>query len=198
MNIGLKALCDDPLKLKEIIGKRDETIHQQQRRINQLEELVRLQKHRQFGASSEKSSDQGELFDEAEELLDTEENDAETELNSNTDIETSAATPQAKKSGRKPLPAELPRVRIEHDLAESDKTCQCGCQLTLVGEETSEQLDIVPAKLRVLVHARKKYACKACEEQIKLSPLPPQPIPKSMASPGLLRWFAVVSPRSDL
>lgn len=64
MNTRLKALSDDPFKPKEIIGqrdqiiaKRDQTINHQQHRINQLEEFFRLQKHRKFGASSEKSSD---------------------------------------------------------------------------------------------------------------------------------------------
>ncbi|MFW2439877.1 MAG: IS66 family transposase zinc-finger binding domain-containing protein, partial [Arenicellales bacterium] len=40
----------------------------------------------------------------------------------------------------------------------------------------SEQLDIVPAQIRVLQHVRPTYACKACEETIKTAALPPQPI----------------------
>ena len=37
-----------------------------------------------------------------------------------------------------------------------------------------------------VVHIRKKYACKACEETIQTARLPKQPIPQSIASPGLL------------
>ena len=206
MNTGLTALSDDLFKLKEIIsereeiiGKRDKTIHHQQHRINQLEEFIRLQNHRQFGASSEKSPDQGELFDEAEALIHTD--DSEEDLSdADTDIQAESITTQslAKKLGRKPLPAELPRLRIEHDLPEAGKVCDCGCQLTLIGEESSEQLDIIPAQVQVLVHVRKKYACKACEEGIKLSPLPPQPIPKSMASPGLLAHIATAKYQDGL
>lgn len=192
MNTGAKTLSDDPLKLKEII-------HHQQHRINQLEEFIRLQKHRQFGASSEKSPDQGELFDEAEELIQADE-DEEDQSDCDEEIHAESITTQSqpKKSGRKPLPAELPRLRIEHDLPESDKTCECGCQLTLIGEESSEQLDIIPAKIQVLVHVRKKYGCKQCEETIKLSLLPPQPIPKSMASPGLLAYIATAKYQDGL
>ena len=51
---------------------------------------------------------------------------------------------ERKKPGRKPLPPELPRVEILHDLAEDDKVCACGCALSRIGEEVSEQLDIVP------------------------------------------------------
>ena len=206
MNTGLTALSDDLFKLKEIIsereeiiGKRDKTIHHQQHRINQLEEFIRLQNHRQFGASSEKSPDQGELFDEAEALIHTD--DSEEDLSdADTDIQAESITTQslAKKLGRKPLPAELPRLRIEHDLPEAEKVCDCGCQLTLIGEESSEQLDIIPAQVQVLVHVRKKYGCKVCEEGIKLSPLPPQPIPKSMASPGLLAHIATAKYQDGL
>jgi transposase len=54
----------------------------------------------------------------------------------------------------------------------------------------SEQLDIVPAKIQVTRHIRKKYACD-CGKCIKTAPLPAQPIPKSMASPGLLAHITV-------
>jgi len=198
MNTGLTTLSNDPSKLQEIIGKRDKTIYHQEQRINQLEELIRLQKHRQFGASSEKSSDQGELFDEAEDLIYTDENEEEQSDESDIQAELTAAQTPTKKSGRKPLPAELPRLRIEHDLPESERTCTCGCQLIQIGEECSEQLDIIPAKIQVLVHVRKKYVCKQCEETIKLSPLPLQPIPKSMASPGLLAYIATAKYQDGL
>lgn len=87
---------------------------------------------------------------------------------------------------RKPLPADLPRVRVEHDLPDADKRCSCGCVRTEIGETTSEQLDIIPAQVRVLVNVRKKYACPVCEDGVVTAALPPQPISKSNASPGLL------------
>ncbi len=40
--------------------------------------------------------------------------------------------------------------------------------------------------MRVLVNVRKKYACLACGNGVETAPLPPQPIPKSNASPRLL------------
>jgi len=83
----------------------------------------------------------------------------------------------------------LPHVRIEHALADADKVCECGCALTHIGEDTSEQLDIIPATVQVLVHARLKYACKACESTVRAAALPAQPIPKSNASAGLLAYI---------
>ncbi len=97
-----------------------------------------------------------------------------------------------KKRGRKPLPDSLPRVEKVHDINDEDKVCSCGCELKRIGEETSEQLDIVPAKIRVIRHIRPKYACPACEgveddgPTVKIAPVPPQIIPKSIVSPGLL------------
>jgi len=59
-----------------------------------------------------------------------------------------------------------------------------------MSEVISEQLDIIPAKIQVIRHIRKQYACR-CGQCIKLAPLPAQPIPKSMASPGLLAHVTV-------
>lgn len=173
-------------QLQKALVEKDSALIEKDKRIALLEEYVRLHKLKRFGASSEKSPDQQELFNEAELSV------AAEPLLEETPVEQSATGPKktGKPAGRRPLPENLPRVRIEHDLPEAQKQCPCGCQRTLIGEETSEQLDIVPAQVRVLVHVRKKYACKACEEGVSTAALPPQPIPKSNASPGLLAYVA--------
>lgn len=97
-----------------------------------------------------------------------------------------------KKRGRKKLPADLPRVERIHDI--DDKTCGCGCELSQIGEEVSEQLDIIPAQVRVIRHIRPKYAYKNCEgvqddgPAVRIAPVHPQIIPKSIVSPGLLAY----------
>lgn len=174
----LPNLPDDPTQLKEIIL-------QLSMRVAALEEYIRLEKHRKFAARSEKSTPQYELFNEAELA------DAAEQVLAEQEAERSETPKSPRQPGRKPLPADLPRVRIEHDLSDEDKQCSCGCALTVIGEESSEQLDIVPAKIRVLVNVRKKYACKHCESTVKTAPLPAQPIPKSNASAGLLAHIAV-------
>jgi len=99
---------------------------------------------------------------------------------------------ERKKPGRKPLPPELPRLELVHDLPEADKVCACGCALSRIGEELSEQLDIVPARIQVLRHVRLKYACRRCEgvedegPTVRVAAMPPQIIPQSIISPGLL------------
>lgn len=170
----------------QVIAKQQQALLEQARRIAVLEESLRLHKLKKFGASSEKSPNQQEMFNEAELTAEAEDYLTESEAKAES---ADAKTPKAK-PGRKPLPTDLPRVRIEHDLSEEDKQCPCGCERTEIGETSSEQLDIIPAQVRVLVNVRKKYACPACENGVETAPLPPQPIPKSNASPGLLAHIA--------
>jgi transposase len=140
-----------------------------------------IARHKRFGASSEKSPDQAALFDEAEALIEIEE-PVESEAGP-------AALGKKRKPGRRPLPVELPREEVIHDLTEAEKVCGCcGGALHPIGEARSEQLEIIPARARVIVHVRPKYACRHCEDGIACAALPPQPIPKSIATPALLAW----------
>ena len=96
------------------------------------------------------------------------------------------------KGGKKPLPAEFPRVENIIDLPEEDKHCECGCMKTRIGEERSEQLEHIPASWQVKVNIRYKYACRNCEgtesagPTVSIAPVPAQIIPKSIATPSLL------------
>jgi transposase len=89
--------------------------------------------------------------------------------------------------GRAPLPALLPRRRVEHTVPEAECTCRaCGARLVKIGEELSEQLDYQPASLFVTEHVRFTYACRACEETVTTAALPAAPIDKGRPGPGLL------------
>ena len=107
------------------------------------------------------------------------------------------AAHRRRKKGRKPLPKDLPRVDIIHDLDEDEKQCACGVKLSRIGEDVCEKLDYVPARLRVERHVRYKYACKNCEgvdddgPTVRIAPAPVQLIPKSNATAGLLAHIAV-------
>ena len=60
------------------------------------------------------------------------------------------------------LPAHLPRYEVLIDVEQRDCPC-CGGALQAIGELRTEQLDIVPAQLRVRVTRRPRYACRACD-----------------------------------
>ena len=91
-----------------------------------------------------------------------------------------------KRNGHRNIPKNLPRIRIEHKLSELECPCGCGNKLHKIGEVVTEQLEIVPAKIYVNQHVRFKYAGCANEDKVITAPLPPQPIDKGFAGPGLL------------
>jgi transposase len=98
----------------------------------------------------------------------------------------------ARRNGRRKLPDDLPRIRVEHDLEDDERPCPCcGDPRKKIGEETSEQLEYEPAKVHVIEHVRMKYACPTCEGQVVTAPKPPQAIEKCLAGPGLLAQVAV-------
>ncbi len=73
---------------------------------------------------------------------------------------------------RKALPAHLERVETE--LSPDLGPCGCGaCQWDRIGEDVSERLDVVPARFRVLVTRRPRYACAACREAVRQAPARP-------------------------
>ena len=62
------------------------------------------------------------------------------------------------------------RPRIEEVIALDDNTCDCGCECHMIGEEVSERLDIIPARFRVIMTRRPKYAYRSCEAGITQAP----------------------------
>jgi transposase len=103
------------------------------------------------------------------------------------DATAAAAKPQRPGHGRKPLPADLPRQRIEHTLAEAQRLCPCcGEVCQKFGEDISEQLDYQPASLFVNQHVRCKYACPKCHDHVTAAAVPVAVIDKGLPGPGLL------------
>lgn len=172
-------------QLQQALAERDKSLLEREQLIESLRHQLNNALHHRFGRKSEKDHpNQLSLFDEIS-IPDNAEEVAHA------DSEITIATHQRKKPGRKPIPKDLPRVQQVHDLSEDEKICHCGCALIKIGDETTEQLDFIPAKVQVIQHVRYKYACKACEETIKTAKGPNHPIPKSIASPGLLAHVAV-------
>jgi transposase len=97
----------------------------------------------------------------------------------------------ARPTGRRPLPASLPRHRVEIDLPDADKICACGTAKTRIGETVCEKLDYVPASVRVIETVRPKYACPQCHDGVSVAPAPPQAVERSLATEGLLAHVVV-------
>lgn len=190
MNADLTCLSKD-----SSISKQDvvDLAIKYQEENHYLKERIRLLQNELFGRKSEKSDPvldrQLPIFEDV--------TDPVVEPSATQADTVTIAAHSRKKRGRKPLPDHLPRIQIVHDIDEEDKVCACGQRLSRIGEDTCEKLDYVPAKVRVALHIRPKYACKACEgveddgPTVKIAPAPSALIPKSMATGTLLAYIAV-------
>ena len=169
-------------KLQEIIESKDHL-------IAILKEQIKYLTGQRFSPKTEQTDKlQLELFviyEQIEKLIaDTAETDQEITVPSHT---------RTKKGGRTIPPEHLPRTRVEHDLSESEKQCNCGCTKQRCGEETSYQYDVIPAKFQVIENVRIKYSCTnpSCNEAPKTAKMdPPAPLPGTQASSGTIAWVA--------
>ena len=154
-------------------------------------QIARLKKQK-FGASSERIEREIEQLELALEHLEIAGAAAISAIAPDDDAELStneqAAMPSSPRR-RKPLVAEgTPRERIVLD--PGDDCPECGGTLRLIGEDVSEILELISAKLKVIETARLKKSCRRCERITQL-PAPSRPIPRSMVGPGLLAHVLV-------
>ncbi|WP_079202260.1 IS66 family transposase [Pseudomonas sp. CC6-YY-74] len=173
-----ETLPDDPVALKQLLRA---LVEEKDGQIERLREQSALLIQRLFARKSEQTVDpdspQLATFNEAENLA---------EPAPEVIVEEDVVAPLKRRGKRKPLPAELPRVEIVHELPEHELTCACGCRKQVIGEQTSEQLEIIPMQIRVIRHIRKTYACTGCESAPVTADKPAQLIEKSLASPSVL------------
>ena len=178
-------------------AERDEYLEQlklKDRKIDDLQHQVQSLLRRYYGRSSEKMDpDQRLLF---EDLIDKAIPEMPTD---DAGDEESPPTRRRKGHGRRRLPSNLPREKVIYDLPEKEKLCPCCGKLRhIIGKETYEQLDYIPAKVKVIEHIRLTYGCPQCEQsaspdgpQIVTANKPLQPIEKGLAAPGLLSYIIV-------
>jgi len=184
MPLVTKQLPDDPAQLKTLLLKERSANENLKQQIRSLLEALRLEKHRLYGKSSEKAPDQSELFNEADTCLD--EIDCVDDKAPAVELK---PTPKKERPTRKPLPSDLPRVRHVIELSEEERQCSCGCTLVEIGEDISEQVDIIPVQVQVTQYVRKKYACKNCDDTIKIAPKANVLLPKSIASGNTMAYI---------
>ena len=184
MSTDASTLPDDAATLKELASQQHATIVALRRELEQLKHYTAQLLRARYGPRGEKfDPNQQRLFDEPEEAT-----PSETPATTATRV----AEHVRRRGRRKPLPADLPRERIEHDLPDEEKVCPCCGEVRQpIGEETSEQLEFIPASLKVIEHVRLKYACRKCQEHVAIAAAPAKPIAKGVAGPGLLSALVV-------
>lgn len=151
--------------------------------VKYYEERLRLNKHKLFGSSSEKSgqdSDQLSFFNEAEVLADA--NVPEPEL-----IEIEKHYRKRTRLTTDKLPDDLPVEIVEHDLSEDEKLCpECGGDMHVMGRDSRRELVIVPAQVKIREHVRLVYTCRDCETDEYGTPI----VKAALAEPVIKGSFA--------
>jgi transposase len=171
MPVAPDTLPDDIEALKALLRQRDGELQQLRDTVSTLEQAL-----------SVRSLEIEQLETRLEDLL--------AEESESQDREATSAAPTAKqKSSRQSLPAHLPRE--ERVLEPAEQACpSCGGDLKPLGEDVSEQLDLIDAAFKVIRHIRHKKACACCDVIVQ-APAPSRPIERGIAAPGLLAHILV-------
>lgn len=168
----------------DALAHKDAQIRHQDLQIQALTLELAHHKRIRFGHKNEAfTPEQRDLF---QETCDSDLESIRIELEQ---LQAQPAPSKRTPTGRKALPAQLPRIEHRHE--PDSCTCgQCGRELVQIGEDISEQLDIEPARFFVHRHIRPQYACRNCET-VTAAPIPPTVIDGGLAAPGLHAWVLI-------
>lgn len=168
------------------LQEQSKTVETLQVRVDRLTQMLQGLQKSMFGQSSEKrryvlGEDQLSFFNEAE---------AEASKNA-PELDKVSVISYARKPKRtkEELAASLPVVEILCELDEKEQVCGvCEGKMRLLGKETArEELEMIPAQVRLLRYVRYSYVCERCEKEtgeatIVKAPTPAPVIKKSLAS----------------
>ena len=200
MDINLASLPDDPATLRhllrEVVAEAElkhtvlqSAVQERDAEIDKLQLLIKRLLRHQFGRRSELlSPDQLQLgIEDLEQTLAANQAAKDADPAGDKQRQRRQARPNRNHGA---LPAHLPRYEVLIDVEHRDCPC-CGCVLHAIGELRSEQLDIVPAQLRVRVTRRPRYACRTCEGAVVVAPAPERPIDGGMATEAMIAHVLV-------
>jgi transposase len=200
VDIDLAALPDAPATLqhllREVVAAAEQqhtvlqhTVQQREAEIDTLHLLIKRLLRQQFGRRSEQlTPDQLQLG-----IEDLEQTIAAAEVGQDAADPARDKQPRPRPQARPnrnhgARPAHLPRYEVLIDVEQRDCPC-CGGTLHVIDEVRSEQLDIVPAQLRVM--RRPRYACRACEGAVVVAPAPERPVDGGMATEAMIAHVLV-------
>jgi transposase len=173
-------------------------ISEQAGEISLLKERVSVLEILHFGPKSERRTAeddrQGRLFNEAEDAAFSQDNEEEKQKAKETTEVGPYTRRRHRNQGRTAISRDLPRIIAEYDIPEEDKRCACGEMKVLIGEDVSERVKLIPARVEVIEERRKKYACRNCEGTeadevgVKTACGVKHLIPRSIADESFLAW----------
>jgi transposase len=178
------AECDALRAERDVaVGERDILLSQNDLLRHLLLKLTRMQ----FGPKSERlPEEQLQLGLEALEQA-VAKGEAEAEKR---DRELRKDNAARRRASRGALPAHLPRIEVM--LVPDDTACPC-CRaaMTVIGEDKSERLDVIPVQYRVIVTRRPKFACRTCVGTVVQAPAPVRLIEGGLPTEALVAQVAV-------
>jgi len=196
MSITASSLPDDPAALKVMILQLQATLRAHDLLVQSLRMRIARLKRQAFGRGSEKIAREIEQLEFALESLQL----AQAEIAPPPEpesVETAPVMPELAASDEAPekAPRRRPRVspdtpRERRELDPGESCPDCGGTLRLVGEDVSQILDMITARLKLIEVARPKKSCRCCEKMVQC-PAPTRPIPGSLAGPSLLAFILV-------
>jgi transposase len=177
---------------RELLAARDTTIAQQTHKLEELNSVIEHLRRMLFGSKSEKmtSEQEAELAAVAGDLTDQTQRpptDGDEVLQVDASKGNAEPAPEPirpRKSRARQIPTNL---EVQTTVLEpTDPPCdQCGRMGEEIGRETSEQVDLIPAKLILRRTVRIKRKCQCGCGTIAIAPLPAQILPSSKLGLGL-------------
>lgn len=192
MNNNENALLEIVEELKKHNLLQQQQIAELTAKLSWLEEQFRLNQHRQFGSSSEKTpfpeqTQEQSLFNEAEVLAAPAIDEPVVEI---------ITIRRPKQQGHREAQLEnLPVETIEYRLSLEEQTCSCcGNALHEMSTEVRQELKIIPAQAKVVKHVRFVYACRHCQQNelqtpVITAPMPAPVVPGSLVSPSAMAFI---------
>ena len=188
----VSALPDDIEALRRLIAaEREELAAAKAGLLAKALEIEKLKlqiaqlRRQHYSSSSEKMARALEQFELRLEELEAEE---AADPPASTKLDDASEPAKRRTSGRRPLPAHLPRREVVH---ESSCVClACGGAMRKVGEDVTEILDYVPGRFQVIRHVRPAFSCRQCESMAQ-APMPALPVERGRPGPGLLAHVLV-------
>ena len=183
-----ELLAETHAQHQAVVEQLAESLQEKQREVAALEHQIKLLLQRIKGSRQERIDPDQLLLFSIEELQEIAAQLEQLAADGEADDLIDNASPGRRRSrGRVgKLPDHLEREIIRHELSDAERAWpDCGELRREIGVESSEQLELIPARLKVLQHDRVKYACRACQENVAIADKPPQPIEKGLPAPGL-------------
>jgi len=166
-----------------VIAEQRQKIQEQQREIEEQQQAIQELKRQLFGPRSEKLSPEQEQ-QLAEVVIDLHEQDQRPPADSVEIVDAQTTPGNGCRSPRRRhrMPAQL---EVLSQVLEPEACPHCGALGERIGEEVSEELDLIPARLVLRRTIRVKRVCRCGCGGIAIAPLPAKLLPGSKLGVGL-------------